>query len=102
MGFAPAICHEGLEEVKYCKEDHEVMERLLGALSREDEDAEQVAKQAHRPNGDHEVPGETMGGHRLVTCGWPQVGNFEQMRVHIAPLGWSREIWGCPGRSREV
>ena len=32
------------------------MERLLGALSREDQDAEQVAKQTHRPDGDHEDP----------------------------------------------
>ena len=32
------------------------MERLLGALSREDEDAEQVAKQTHRPDGHHEDP----------------------------------------------
>ena len=32
------------------------MERLLGALSREDEDAEQVAKQTHRTDGDHEDP----------------------------------------------
>ena len=33
-----------------------MMKRLLGALSREDEDAEEVAKQTHRPDGDHEDP----------------------------------------------
>ena len=49
-------CHENVEEVKYCEEDHQVMERLLGALSREDEDAEKVAKQTHRTDGDHEDP----------------------------------------------
>ena len=49
-------CHENVEEVKYCEEDHQVMERLLGALSREDEDAEKVAKQTHRTYSDHEDP----------------------------------------------
>ena len=49
-------CHENVEEVKYCEEDHQVMERLLGALSREDEDAEKVAKQTHRTYRDHEDP----------------------------------------------
>ena len=33
-----------------------MMKRLLSALSREDEDAEEVAKQTHRPDGDHEDP----------------------------------------------
>ena len=48
--------HENVEQVKDCKENHQVMKRLLGALSREDEDAEEVAKQTHRPDGDHEDP----------------------------------------------
>ena len=48
--------HENVEEVKYSEEDHQVVKRLLGALPREDEDAQQVAQQTHRPNGDHEDP----------------------------------------------
>ena len=48
--------HENVEEVKDSEEDHQVVKRLLGALPREDEDAQQVAQQTHRPDGDHEDP----------------------------------------------
>ena len=33
-----------------------MMKRLLGALARKDEYAQQVAEQTHRPDGDHEDP----------------------------------------------
>ena len=48
--------HEDVEQVKDSEEDHQVMKRLLGALAREDEYAQQVAEQTHRPDGDHEDP----------------------------------------------
>ena len=48
--------HENVKEVKDSEEDHQVVKRLLGALPREDEDAQQVAQQTHRPDGDHEDP----------------------------------------------
>ena len=48
--------HENVEEVKDSEEDHQVVKRLLGALPREDEDAQQVAQQTQRPDGDHEDP----------------------------------------------